>query len=56
MLAITGAAGFIGSNLLAALEKASAGPIVAFDILESDAKRNNNASPCTEKLNRIFER
>jgi ADP-L-glycero-D-manno-heptose 6-epimerase len=43
MLAITGAAGFIGSNLLAALEKASAGPIVAFDILDSDAKRNNVA-------------
>ncbi len=43
MLAITGAAGFIGSNLLAVLEAAGSGPFVAFDVVDCEAKRNNVA-------------
>ena len=43
MLAITGAAGFIGSNLLASLHGASGEPIVAFDILDTDEKKANVA-------------
>lgn len=41
MIAVTGAAGFIGSNLLAILEAKGLGPIVAIDTIDSDEKRNN---------------
>ncbi|MBT4741013.1 MAG: ADP-glyceromanno-heptose 6-epimerase [Rhodospirillaceae bacterium] len=43
MLVITGAAGFIGSNLLAKLEAAGSVSIAACDILDSDSKQNNVA-------------
>lgn len=41
MIAVTGAAGFIGSNLLAILEANGIGEIVAIDTIDSDEKRNN---------------
>ena len=45
MLAVTGAAGFIGSNLLASMEASNQAPgstdVVAFDVIDSDAKRAN---------------
>ena len=43
MLAITGAAGFIGSNLLASLQDAPNEPIVAFDVIDTDQKKANVA-------------
>ena len=43
MLAITGAAGFIGSNLLAALDKDNMDAVVAFDVIDSSAKGANVA-------------
>ncbi len=43
MLAITGAAGFIGSNLLASLEAQQDWPVLAIDALDHDAKRANVA-------------
>ncbi len=41
MLAVTGAAGFIGSNLLASCEKDKAGAVLAFDDIDSTAKHAN---------------
>lgn len=43
MLAITGAAGFIGSNLLATLEARHTWPVLAIDVLDHESKRNNVA-------------
>lgn len=43
MLAITGAAGFIGSNLLAVLEATNPGPVVAIDVVNNDIKQANVA-------------
>ncbi len=43
MIVVTGAAGFIGSNLLAALEAKGATDIVACDVLGSDEKWRNIA-------------
>ena len=43
MLAITGAAGFIGSNLLAVLDTIGDKPILAFDVLDSQTKCANVA-------------
>ncbi|HVY12033.1 MAG TPA: ADP-glyceromanno-heptose 6-epimerase [Alphaproteobacteria bacterium] len=43
MIIITGGAGFIGSNLAAALEKAGAGPLVICDVLGNDQKWKNIA-------------
>lgn len=41
MIAVTGAAGFIGSNLLAILESNGLGPLVAIDFLDDPKKRPN---------------
>lgn len=41
MLVVTGAAGFIGSNLLAVLESSRLGPIAAIDRVDSEEKRAN---------------
>ena len=41
MLAITGAAGFIGSNLLAVLDTTSPGTVVAIDVVDNDIKQAN---------------
>lgn len=43
MLVITGAAGFIGSNLLAVLDATSPGPVVAIDVVDNDIKQANVA-------------
>ncbi len=43
MLAITGAAGFIGSSLLASFQDTSREPIAAFDIVDTEEKRANVA-------------
>lgn len=41
MIAVTGAAGFIGSNALAILEENGMGQVVAIDTVNSKEKRNN---------------
>ena len=43
MIVVTGGAGFIGSNLVAALEARGAGPVAVIDTLGSDSKWRNIA-------------
>lgn len=43
MILVTGGAGFIGSNLVAALRERKAGPVYVCDLIDSEEKRGNLA-------------
>ena len=46
MILVTGGAGFIGSNLVAALGERSGAPVYVCDIVDSAEKERNLAKAC----------